>query len=117
MTLLNKYVGLSDQAENLNSYEAYKELIEIIRVATYEELHGWMRDAETILKVLVREEAEGYSVGLRELTKDLMKLGETFLQQTKPEPLPPPLPRYTYEYIEQKDGVRGSTGTPNLEDS
>jgi len=109
MTLLNKYVGLSDQAENLNSYEAYKELIEIIRVATYEELHGWMRDAETILKVLVREEAEGYSVGLRELTKDLMKLGETFLQQTKPDPLPPQLPRYTYEYIEQRDGIRRST--------
>ena len=113
MGKLEKYVSLSDQAENLDSYETYKELIEIIREATYGELHGWMRDAETILKVLVRGEAEGYSVGLRELTKDLMKLGETFLQTTKPEPLPPTPPRYTYEYIEQRDKVRSSTGSAN----
>lgn len=36
--LLKPFVSLSKQAENIDSYEAYKELIERIRNMSYEEL-------------------------------------------------------------------------------
>ena len=104
MTLLKKYESLSDQAENIDSYAAYKELIETIRVMNYEELFNIMRDAETALMVIARGEAKGAEPGIGVMIEDMLKLGNYCMEnqfKILEPPKPEPYLQYTYEWIEK----------------
>ena len=109
---MKKYRSLTSQAEDTNTYESYKKLIEMIRQMDYEEMYDLMSDTETALKVLCRKENKAGIAGLCSLTTSIVKLGMTFLK-TCDSPMPfkvkeveveadEPYTGYTYEFIEKE---------------
>lgn len=99
MTKLKLHRSLSGQAEFINKDETYRELIDTIKGMTYKELYDLMRDAETVLKVLVRGEEESKdTVGLETLAERIELLAHGFLVRRRGvEPWPSSLTKYTYE--------------------
>ena len=106
--MIEKYKSLSDQAEEIDSHESYKELIEIIRELNYKDLFNIMRDTETALMVIARGESKGAEPGIGVMIKDILELGNYCMEKhfgfllPKEEDKEPYL-RYTYEFIEQRD--------------
>lgn len=100
--LLEKYTCLSDQAEGINTYDAYKELIDTIRELSYKELYGIMRDSETALEVLVRGETNCNLAGIDVLVEKIVELGELYIHQRKISPRDTALPQYTYEWLDKR---------------
>lgn len=103
--------SLTGQAEQINTYDAYKELITNIGEMDYEELYDLMSETETILKVLCRKDNKADKEGLLRLTSTILQLGATFLEANE-YPLPfevetvvvhvnKPYTGYTYEFIER----------------
>lgn len=84
---MEKYTSLTSQAEDANTYESYKELIEMIRQMDYEEMYDIMSDTKTALKILCRKENKAEIAGLLSLVTDMVKLGITFLKAND-TPLP-----------------------------
>jgi hypothetical protein len=100
----NRLLSLGKQAEDLDTYEAYKEKIDIIKNLNYEELYNIMRDTEDALTVLLRGDSKANPSGIFEMTKDIIKLGTAYLEQNnRLHHDPPPLTEYTYEWIEKED--------------
>lgn len=118
MTILRRYRSLTGQAEKLDAYECYKELITTIEGMTCEELYDLMVDTQTVLKVLCRDEnVKQNTGGVRSLTSTIIQLGATFLEKGN-YPLPfevgeigvsvkTPYTRYIYEIIEEKEKNHG----------
>jgi hypothetical protein len=102
--LLKKYVSLGDQAEKIDSYEAYKEKINTIQNMSYEELYNIMRDTEDALKVCLRGDSKANQAGIYALTKMIIDLGQAYLKANNYNPLPTEklYLDYTYEWIEKK---------------
>ena len=100
--ILKKYVSLGDQAEALDSYEAYKEKIETIQNMKYEELYNIMRDTEDALKVLCRGEAKAQQSGILVMTKEILKLATLYQERFGFDKPKLPNLEYTYEYIERE---------------
>jgi hypothetical protein len=110
--LLKKYVSLGDQAEKLDTYQAYKEKIDIIKNLDYEGLYNIMRDTEDALTVCLRGDSKAKQSGIFELTKAIIKLGTAYLEANNREI---ELPEgklyldYTYEYIEKEEAKKAQT--------
>jgi len=100
---LKPYQSLGKQAEDKDSYEAYKEKIDRIRSMNYEELYNIMRDAEDALSVLLRKESKANQSGIFELTKALVTLGTKYLKENNRELTTGINLQYTYEFIEQEN--------------
>lgn len=96
---LKKYRSLSGQAEDADTYESYKELIDTIREMSNEELYGIMRDCETALKVLVRGDHKKEHGGCLSLAMRIRDLAAEFVGR---EEKPKTYCQYTYEFIEKE---------------
>ena len=116
MSILKKYIPLTEQAEQNDTYEAYKELITKIGEMNYVELFNIMSETKIILKVLCRKGIKVDKGGFLSLTSTILQLGATFLEAND-YPLPfevetvvvhvsKPYTGYTYEFIERK-GEKG----------
>ena len=79
--MLEKYMSLSQQAENINTTESYKELVETIKSMTYEEMFQLFYDAETTLEVMLRE-GNKY-LGIKVSVERIVELGNLYLQLEK----------------------------------
>ena len=79
--MLEKYVSLSQQAENINTTESYKELVETIKSMTYEEMFQLFYDSETTLQVMLRE-GNKYP-GIKVSVERIVELGNLYLQLEK----------------------------------
>ena len=95
---LKKYTSLSGQAENINTLESYKELIETIKDMTYEEMFQLFYDAETALEVILRE-GNPYP-GIRICVENIVKLGNLYLQLEKAQSFKI---RYTWEFTRDRE--------------
>jgi len=92
--LLKPLEPLTKRAEKLDTYEAYKEMIQQFREMPYDKLYYVFNDVEVALQVLVRREAEGDDVGLQPIISRVVELGKFYLKFPKQQ--------YTYEYIEKQ---------------
>jgi hypothetical protein len=101
------YKSLGDQAEEQDTYQAYKEKIELIKSLSYEDLYNIMRDTEDALKVVIRNEQKANISGILALTEMIVKLGNRFMEQNNYGPYAPPAKpapintEYTYEWMEK----------------
>lgn len=103
---LKPYKSLGWQAEDIGTYDAYKEKIDRIREMNYPYLYDLFRDAETALQVLVRGEAKGDSPGIEITIQEIMKLGREYLIKRKAViPTEKSSTEYTYEFMERQGRV------------
>ena len=98
-----KYQSLSTQAENINTRDTYKQLIEVIRNLTYEEMFQPFYDVETILEVIIREGLPDSHIGIWACVKRVVELGEFFLKQRRKSEKSEIEIRYTYEFCDGKN--------------
>ncbi len=77
--LLKNHRSLSGQAEDIDTNEAYTELIGEIKNLSTEDLFDVLYHCETALKVLVREEAKGNCLGIEVTVEIIMGLCQKYL--------------------------------------
>jgi len=99
--LLKPFVSLSKQAETIDSYESYKELISRLRKMPYEQLYYLFGDVEKALQVLIRGEAKGDNSGICSIVSDIIRLGNVYLK-SKDYNDTPVRTEYTFEWIEKE---------------
>ena len=62
--VIEKYISIDKQAEDIDTSESYKEDVELIISMNYEELYNIIRDTELALKVLVGGELKNTYSGI-----------------------------------------------------
>ena len=103
--IIKPYKSLGQQAEEMDTYDAYKKKVEMVRNMTYEELYNIMQDCELALTVLVRGDAKGDSPGICSLVESIINLGEAYHDKKEfPKHQGNVYTEYTYEFIERSGG-------------
>lgn len=62
--MIEKYISIDKQAEDIDTSESYKEAVELIISMNYNELYNIIRDTELALKVLVGGELKNTYSGI-----------------------------------------------------